>query len=145
MRAQVEVFGCGLFDEHAIVHHRHVVGHSQGFHLIMGHVQGCHPQGLHEALQLETHFRPQLGIQVTQGLVQEQDSGFSHQGSGQGDTLLLPTAQKRCRAIGQVFQMHQTQGVPGLLTHLLVGKATPARNQGKGDIVEDGQVRPDGI
>src|SRR6266545_3719007 len=41
--------------------------------------------------------------------------------------------------------MDQTQDTQRLLAHLLTGKAPPPRDQGESHVVEDAQVRPDGI
>ena len=75
------------------VHDRDAVRDDQGLFLVVGHVQGGGAQGPLDVPDLFAHLDPQLGVQVRQGLVHEQDLGLDDHRPGQADSLLLPAAQ----------------------------------------------------
>ena len=58
---------------------------------------------------LKTHAFPQLGIQVGQWFVQQQQAGFGHQSAGQSHTLLLSAGQLTGQTLRIFFQVNQFQ------------------------------------
>jgi hypothetical protein len=48
-----------------------------------------------------TDFFPEIGVQGRQGLVQQQQVGFHHQGAGQGHALFFTAAQMNHAAVQQ--------------------------------------------
>jgi hypothetical protein len=50
--------------EDAAAHHRHLVRHSDGFELVVRHVDHGGLKILVEALELGSHLHPQFGVEV---------------------------------------------------------------------------------
>ena len=74
---------------HSVVHHHNRVGHSQSFFLVVRDIDDCELQRLLQFTDFLTHSPAQLGVQVGERLVKQQDHGFEHQGPGHGHALLL--------------------------------------------------------
>jgi hypothetical protein len=77
-----------LYDD-AVAHQRDAVGHCQRLALVVRDIDRGHIQQLGELSQLHTHLVAQLGIQVAQRFVKQQQPRLMDQGAGQRDTLLL--------------------------------------------------------
>ena len=77
----------------AIAHHDDAVTHGHGFHLVMGHINHRGIETFVELDEFGTHVDPQLGIQVTQGLVKQEDFRLPHNRPPYGDALPLPTGE----------------------------------------------------
>ena len=76
-----------------------------------------------------------LEVEISGGLIREQDPGAACKGPGEGDPLLLATRQPG-RLVGEPLpQAHRGERRPGPLVG--IRKATDP--EGKGDIVERGQ------
>ena len=89
LRPLVDVFGrAGLLDP-AVVHDDDDVGRGHGFGLIVGHVDRRVAELVVQPADLETHLLAQIGVEVGQRLVEQQDLRLDHQGAGQGHALLL--------------------------------------------------------
>ncbi len=73
----------------AVSHDGHAVGEREGFFLVVSDVDGRDAQLLLEPSDLRAHLDPDLGVEVRERLVEEQDVGVEHEGAGQGHPLLL--------------------------------------------------------
>ena len=78
-----------------------------------------------------------------QRLPEEQDLGLVHQGTGDGYPLLLAAGKLVDPALAVPFQVHQLQHGLHLLFDLLLGGLLDP--QAEGDVVEDVQVREQGV
>jgi hypothetical protein len=73
------------------LHHPHLIRHSEGFLLVMGHQQGGHALVLENVPHLQGQALPQLRIQAGKGFVQHQQPGLGRQRPRQGHPLALPS------------------------------------------------------
>ena len=74
----------------------------------MGYIEGGHPNGLGNFLQLESHLLAQTRIQVAEWLVHQQYLRMCHNGPGESYPLLLASAQIGDGARIQPFQPHHS-------------------------------------
>ena len=127
----------------AAVNDHNAVAHGHGLRLVMGHIHHGDAVLPLDFLDFKAHAFPQLGVQVGQGLVQQQQGGLCHQGAGQGHALLLAAGQLAGNALGVLNQVHGLQHTfdllpDGGLIHFFDG-------QGIGHIVEHGHVGPHSV
>ena len=79
---------CDLL-ELAGAHHGDAVGHGERFFLVVRDVDGRDLELLLELADLGAHLHAQLGVEVGERLVEQQDLGLDHQAAGDGDALEL--------------------------------------------------------
>ena len=92
--------------EDAVVDEADLGGQGHGLHLVVGDVDEG-GAGLHvEALELVAHLQAQLGVQVGEGLVHEEDGGLGGQGAGDGHTLLLAAGELGGVAVHEHADLH---------------------------------------
>ena len=72
------------------LHHHHAVTQRHGFGLVVRDHDGGGADFALNLTQFKLHLFTQLGIQIGQRLVQQQDGGLDHQCAGQSDPLTLP-------------------------------------------------------
>ena len=104
------------------IHNDDLVGDGHGLGLIVGNVDGGDAGLLLDAADLRPHGDTELGIQVGKGLVKQQHTGLHHQGSCQGDTLLLSAGELVRHTGFHAGQAHQLQDVRDLLLDNILGK-----------------------
>ena len=127
----------------AVLHDGDPVGNGQGFLLIVGDVDGGDAEAPLKLLDDGTHLHSQLGVQITQGFVHQQNAGLDDEGSGQSDALLLTAGQLVGLPVCQMGDLHQLQR----LVHLgldLLGGHLPCL-EAVGHVLPDGQVGEDGV
>ncbi len=109
----------------------------------MGDVDNRDTKILLNLLDFKAHALPELGVQVAEGLIQQQQLGLRHQGAAQGHPLLLPARKLAGDALGVLAQVHRLQNP----FHLLLddGLIQLFNLQGIGHIVKDGHMGPDGV
>lgn len=95
------------------VHHGEIIGHGQGFLLVVGNQDGGNPGVAEDAFDLAAQAHPEGGVQGTEGFVQEDDVRGDGQGPGQGDALAFTPGEGRGTPVGERGQFHQTQFLPG--------------------------------
>ena len=76
----------------------HPVAHGKGLVLVMGDVDRGDAEFALEVLELLPELVAQLGVQIGERLVEQQNLGLQHERPGDGDALLLPAGQ-----LGHVF------------------------------------------
>ncbi|MGX1367088.1 hypothetical protein RKD19_002447 [Streptomyces canus] len=141
VRVLVQVGGRAELLDAARVHHGDRVGHGHGLLLVVRDVhEGDADLGL-DALELQLHLAAQLEVEGAERLVEEEHLGGVDQGSRDRHTLLLATRELVRLLTGLLPQLHELQHVLDLLLHRL--DATPA--QAEGDVLEDVEVREEGV
>src|SRR5215216_2750059 len=126
----------------AVVHDRDPVAQAHGLGLVVGHVDGGRPDPLLEALELVAGAGAQLGVQVRQRLVEQEDVRLADQRPGQGDPLALPAGELARLAGEQVVDAEQLDR-PACLA-LLLGLAEPLGPEREDDVLHDALVRVQG-
>ena len=109
----------------------------------MGDIDGRDVHSPLEGLDLITHLFPKLGIEVTQGLVQEHDLWLVHEGAGKGHALLLSTGKFWRRSILQSMQTHYLQHIFHSLFYFYLGAML--NGQWIGHVLKYRHVGPNGI
>ena len=94
--------GCiDLLDE-AVLHNHDAIAHGHSLGLVVGNIdEGC-TQLLMQLGELGPHLGAQLGVQVGERFVEQEDLGFTHDGTAQGDTLTLTAGQRLRLPVEQV-------------------------------------------
>ncbi len=98
-----------LLGDGALIHHHDPVRDGHGLFLVVGHVHGGDGQLLLQLLDLAPHVDAELGVQVRQGLVEEQNARADDDGAGQGHTLLLAPGQLVRKLPVVAGEAHQAQ------------------------------------
>jgi hypothetical protein len=76
--------------------------HGHGLDLVVGHVDHGGLEPLVELLQLGPHFNPQLGVQVGERLVEEENLRLAHDGPAESDALPLAAGELARFAVQQL-------------------------------------------
>eukprot|EP01022_Parablepharisma_sp_SALTPOND_P008982 TRINITY_DN1374_c0_g5_i1.p2 TRINITY_DN1374_c0_g5~~TRINITY_DN1374_c0_g5_i1.p2 ORF type:complete len:1491 (+),score=638.18 TRINITY_DN1374_c0_g5_i1:28616-33088(+) len=88
-------------------HHHHLVAQVDRFFHVMGHQDHGDALGLPDAVQLLLQVGAGHGVKRTEGLVQQQDLGFTHQRAGNGHALRHATRQLVRIGCLETLQAHQ--------------------------------------
>jgi hypothetical protein len=91
----------------ARVHHDHALRQRHGFHLVVGDEQRGDAQFPVQLLDLQPGLGAQLGVQVGQGLVEQEHLRLANDGAAHGHALALATGQLLGLAIEQVRQFQR--------------------------------------
>mmetsp|Transcript_22335 Transcript_22335/g.35678 ORF Transcript_22335/g.35678 Transcript_22335/m.35678 type:complete len:392 (-) Transcript_22335:779-1954(-) len=94
----------------AIVKNRHAVGHGQGFGLVVGHINRGDTQIVRQIGDLKLHFFTQLLVQRAKRFIHQNQLGFKHQCTRQGDPLLLSTRKLSWPAATKGAHLNHIQG-----------------------------------
>ena len=74
-------------------HHRHPVGHREGFGAVVGDQHRRHPKAAVQLGDQRAHLAAQVFVQGREGFVQQQHPRLRRQSAGQRDPLLLPAGE----------------------------------------------------
>ena len=107
--AAVELFRAGVLLDAPLVEQHHLVGHGQGFFLVVGHKNGGELQFFLDIADLAAQAFADAGVQCRQRLVQQQQLWLHHQPARQGHALFLAAGQRRRFLFGAALQFHQFQ------------------------------------
>ena len=132
-----------LLLHHPGIYQGDTVRQAERFHLVVGDEQDGDVEPLLQQLDLEAHLLAQLGIEITEWLVQQQRARFRHQRPGEGHALLLAATEQRAGALFHAGHAHQLEDRRHPGPDFATGKFP--RLQGKGDVFLDGHVRPDRV
>ena len=91
----------------ALAHDRHEVGHRHRLGLVVRDVQRRRPEPLLQALDLAAHRRAQLGVEVRERLVHEEDRRLAHDRPRQRDALSLAAREVPRPAVEQVRDLER--------------------------------------
>ena len=105
----------------------------------MGHIDHRGAQPLVESLDLRAHLDAQLGIQIRQRLVEQEDRRVAHDGPAHGDTLPLPAREMARQAVEQPGQAEDLRRGPHLPEDLLWPRLLQL--QGEGHVLGHRHVR----
>ena len=118
-------------------------GHGQSLHLIVGHVDDGGARLLVEALELRPHVDAQPGVQVGQGLVQQQELGAGGDGPGDGHPLLLASGELVGIAAPVLLDPHGPEGPHDRLLDLLLLHLLDLETEGY--VLKHRHVGPQGV
>ena len=129
--------------DHAIVHHHDLVGHGHGLDLVVGDVDGGGLQPLVQGLDLRAHGDAQLGIEVGERLVEEEDLRIAHDGASHGDALALAARELARIAVEKLAQAEDLGGAVDAGLDLGLGR--PLQLEREGHVVGDRHMRVERI
>jgi len=104
----------------------------------MGHVDECRLQLLMELGDFGTHLHAELGVQVGQRFVHEEDLGFTHDGAAKGDALTLAAGQSRGFPIQQILDAKDAGGFVDAIGNFRLGDL--AQLQAKRHVIKHGHM-----
>ncbi len=84
------------------MHDHDAVGERHRLDLVMRHIEHVLLDALAHQCELGPHLPAQLGVEVGQGLVEEEDGGVAHQCAAHGDALALAAGERRRLAVEQM-------------------------------------------
>ena len=131
----------------ALLHHRDRGRERQRLDLVVGDVDGGDAELALEPLQLVAQRLAQLGVEVGQRLVEQQQRRLDDDRPGQREALLLATGELGGLAVGEVSELHGLEHLGDAVGDLLLARAfvALAHLQREGDVVEHRHVRPDRV
>ena len=113
------------------------------FGLIVGDVEhGEVERGL-QPFELLAHFLAELGVEVAERLVEQQEPRFLDQRARHGEALLLAARELGRIPLREAAELDHVERPAHPVPDL--GARLPADPQGKSDIVEHVHMRPDGV
>ena len=135
----VDLLGRAHLGDETLLHDDDLVGEGHGLALVMGHVHGGDARPLLDAADLGAHGDAELGVQVAEGLVEQQHAGLHDQGAGQRHALLLAAGELVGHAALHALEAHQSEDVRDPALDLVLGDL--ADLEAVGHVVEDVIVR----
>ena len=110
---------------------------------LMGDIDGRDADLALDFVDFVAHIDAQLGVEVGQGFIKEQDRRFHDQGAGQGHTLLLAAGQLVRRAVAKAFQPDHGHDVVDFPLDFVLRQLFDF--QAVGHVVEQIQVGEEGV
>jgi len=122
-----------------VLQHDDAVGHGHGLDLVVGDVDGGRLQLLVQRADLRAHLHAQLGIEVGERLVEQEELGIAHDGAAHGDALTLAARELAGIALEQLAEAEDV----GRPLHPLGDQCAVRlpQLQAEGHVVVDGLVR----
>ena len=108
-RAEIDVLRRADLPDAALVDDRDPVGQRERLRLVVGHVDGRDADLALQALELAAHLLAQLGVEVGQRLVEQQEPRLVHDGAGERHALLLAAGQPRRRPLLEALQIDDAE------------------------------------
>ncbi len=124
----------------AAVDHRDMVGERQRLGLVVGDIDEGDAGAALQALELDAHLLAQLGVEIGERLVEQQDLGLDHQAAGERDALLLAARQLVRIARREPGEVDERQRLLDLLPGLRRRRLPDL--EAKHDVLVYGLVRP---
>ena len=127
-----------LLDD-AVVHDDDAVGHGHRLDLVVGDVDGGGLQPLVVLLDLRAHLHAELGVEVGERLVEEEDLGVAHHRAAHGDALALAAGElaRVAREVG--VEAEDAGGLADAGAALVLGRAGELEREAH--VLADGHVR----
>ena len=123
----------------AVVHDDDLVGHGHRLDLVVGDVDGGGLQPLVQVLDLGAHRDAELGVEVRERLVEQEDLRVADDGAAHGDALALAAGELARVAAEQRREAEDLGG--GADAGLDLGLRRALQRQREGHVLGDGQVR----
>ena len=95
----------------AVVHHHDAVGQRHRLDLVVGDVDRGGADRLVHLLDLGAHLHAQLGVEVGQRLVEQEDLRVAHDGAAHRDALALAAGQRLRLAVQQRRDVEDARGL----------------------------------
>ena len=124
--------------DRALVHHHQPVGHGERLFLVVGHHHRGQAELLLQFADLDPHLLAQLGVEVGERLVEQQDVGPDGERAGERHALLLAARELARQARAEAREPDQRQRL--LDAFFDVGLRQFAHLQAKGDVLRHGEV-----
>ena len=86
------------------MHHHDLVGHGHRLDLVVGDVDGRGLQPLVQLLDLGAHLHAQLGVEIGERLVEQEDLRIADDGAAHGDALALAAGELARIAVEQLLE-----------------------------------------
>ena len=143
MRVMVQVEGRVNLLQLAFVEHTYPRSHRHRLDLIMGHVNEGRLQPLMQATNEGTRFYAQLGVEIGERLIHEEDRRFAYDGAANCHALTLTAGQLPGAAIQQVTDAQFV----GSLIHALINDFLwrLAQLETECHVIIDGHMRIQGV
>ena len=122
-----------------MVHDRDPVAHRHRLDLVVGDVDGGRADLLLQAADLAARLRAQLGVEVRQRLVHQEDLRLADQRAAERDALRLAAGELARAALQQRLDVQQPRGFADAAVDLGLGHLAPP--QAEGEVVEDRHLR----
>ena len=110
----------------SVPHHHHAVSERHCLDLVVRHIDRSGGDALAELLELDAHVRPELGVEIRQRLVEQEDLRMAHETTAEGDALLLAAGQFARLALEQVADAEDFGGAHHLLADYSLARTTIA-------------------
>ena len=91
----------------ALMHDGDLVGHRHGLELVVRDIDHGRAEGALQMLDLAAHVGPQLGVEMGDRLVEQEELGLAHDGAADGDALLLAAGEFLRAALEQLVDLEQ--------------------------------------
>src|SRR5215472_18905487 len=114
----------------ALLHDHDAVGHGHGLELVMGDIDHGGAEPLMQRLDLRTHQNAQLGVEIAERLIEEEDLGVAHDGAAHGDALALAAGELARIALQQGLKAENAYRRAHTLLDPLPAGATHAQPEG---------------
>ena len=104
----------------AVAHHDDLVGHGHRLDLVVGDVDDRGPEPLVQLLDLDAHGDAELGVEVGQRLVEEEDLRVADDGAAHGDALALAAGELLRVAVEQMAEVEDRRGAGSTFSSISV-------------------------
>ncbi len=123
----------------AVLHHHDPIGQRQRLVLVVRHVDGGAVELAMDAADLRPRLDAQLGVEIRQRLVHEDQRRLDDDGAGDGHALLLAAGELSGQLVLLAGELHE----PERMRHArrAVGGRDAAHPQAEADVLGDGHVR----
>ncbi len=118
----IEILRAGDLLDQAAVHDHDPVGERHRLDLIVGDIDGRGLDQLMDALDLGAHLHAQLGVEIRQRLVEQEDFWIAHDGAAHRHALALATRQSLRLAVQKFGDVENTRGIVDAFLDLDLGE-----------------------
>ena len=119
---------------------RHPVGQRHGLLLVVRDVDCRHAEGALQLLELDPRLEPELGVEIGERLVEEEQPRLAHDGAREGAALLLAAGQLAGLAVEQMLDLDLARRPPGP-RGAISARLSLRHLERKGDVLEHRHVR----
>ena len=137
----VDVLRGGELLDSPRVHDAHAVSQGEGFLLVVGDEDGGGAGVPQDGLDLVPHLRAKVGIEIREGLVEQDESGCRGERPGHRHPLLLSSGELVGVACAEAREPDQLQD----LGDTLPPRAPIQAMEAEAHVVLDGEVREEGV
>ena len=95
--------------DHAVVHHRDLVGHRHRLELVVGDVDGGRVDAVVQLAQFAHHEIAELGVERAERLVHQEGHRPAHDGAAERDALAVAAGKPRDRLVEQMVDAQEAR------------------------------------